>query len=302
MKTNKYGPFHLNDHKGEYCIDNYKSVFDPKKGYVIAEPYPTQLELEEYYEGSYFEEGDLVKHDYLKEEKIYRVTYLKYIDSIFGFLDPLQKINALDYGCGVGSFVRSLIESNHAAQINSIEGYDLSNTAVLLAKENTSSNLVNYHTLDKLNNEKKYNLISMLEVVEHIPDVQITIKELTAKLEDNGFIFITTPNYNSFEQRFYKNKWRLFCPPEHINFFTKHSLIKLLEDHGYEVIKIDDEFVFSFSFGFRKLISNKCPLFLIKIISNLKQFLVYKILNILLRLLGFEGGKVTVIAQKKGKL
>jgi hypothetical protein len=37
MKTNKYGPFHLDDHKGKYCIDNYKSVFDPKKGYVIAQ-------------------------------------------------------------------------------------------------------------------------------------------------------------------------------------------------------------------------------------------------------------------------
>ena len=61
--------FYKEDNKLKYAKDGYSSFFDKSKGYVIVEPYPSIDELKEYYEGSYFEEGKIVKHDYLREEK-----------------------------------------------------------------------------------------------------------------------------------------------------------------------------------------------------------------------------------------
>ena len=215
-------------------------------------------ELEDYYEASYFEKGYLVKHDYLNDELIYRSTYLGYINEIFKFIEPKNNLTILEYGCGVGSFVRSLLVSDGNNKIGAIDGVDLSKKAIDLASSNTQSERVNFNTLDNFDNQKKYDLIAMLEVIEHIPHVEEILKGLSFNVETGGILFITTPNYNSFEQRLFKGSWRLFCPPEHINFFTKKTLADVLIDCGWEVVKETDEFIFSFSFGIRKKLSKIC--------------------------------------------
>jgi len=292
------GLFYKEDYKEEFVKGSYKSVFDHNKNYVRIEPYPTLSELEDFYEGSYFEEGFLVEHDYLDKELIYRATYLGYISEIFKFLEPKNNLTILEYGCGVGSFVRSLLVSDENNKIGAIDGVDLSKKAVDLASSHTQSERVNFYTLNNFDNKKKYALIAMLEVVEHIPHVEEILKELSVSIETGGILFITTPNYNSFEQRVFKESWRLFCPPEHINFFTKKTLADLLLDCGWEVVKETDEFVFSFSLGIRKKLSKFMPFFLIRAIGWLKKILVYTVFNSILKFIGYEGGKMTMIAKK----
>ena len=298
MQSNKRGLFFRDDFKEQYYIGDYRSMFDEDRGYVVIEPYPTANELKEYYEGSYFEEGDLVPHDYLNDELIYRATYLGYIKKIFPFIKTKSNVEVLEYGCGVGNFVRSLLVCDENPRIGNIDGVDLSDTAIALAGKHTESERASFYTLDERNLQKKYDLIAMLEVVEHIPDVQNIIKELSLNVEVGGILFITTPNYNSFEQRVFKESWRLFCPPEHINFFTEKTLSQMLTDSGWEILKVDDQFIFSFTIGLRKKLSGVVPFFFIRMISWVKKILVYSIFNSALRLLGFEGGKITLIARK----
>lgn len=64
------------------------------------------------------------------------------------------------------------------------------------------------------------------------------------------------------------------------------------------MLKVDDEFVFSFTIGLRKKLSGVVPFFFIRMISWVKKILVYSLFNSALRLLGFEGGKITLIAKK----
>lgn len=291
--------FFKEDHKDEYFKDGYHSFFDKNKGYVRVDPYPSTDELKEYYEGTYFEGGKIVKHDYLREEKIYLVTYLKYIDSIFNFLDHKKQINILDYACGVGNFVRSLLVSKFQDQINSIDGYDISETAIKIASQNTKQMKAHYYSSEDFYLKQKYDLISMLEVIEHIPNLEDVFKRVSQTLRDDGLIFITTPNYNSFEQRFFKDKWRMFCPPEHINFFTKKTASDFLIKNNYEIISINDEFIFSFSLNLRKSMSSFASNEIISLLTSLKKLLVYNLFNKFLRFIGFDGGKLTIIARKK---
>ena len=145
---------------------------------------------------------------------------------------------------------------------------------------------------------KKYDLVASLEVIEHIPNVQETIHKMSMSINKGGLMFLTTPNYNSFEQRVFKGKWRLFCPPEHINYFTKKTLSGILSKNGLKPISFEDEFVFSFTLGIRNKLSKILPFSIIKLITNLKKFLIYDLLNNILRFTGFEGGKMIVIARK----
>lgn len=75
---------------------------------------------------------------------------------------------------------------------------------------------------NELNFEKKFDLILMLDVIEHINDPIKFINEYKKFLNDNGKIIITTPNSNraiNFINIFFKNDYSLnyehtfwFCP------------------------------------------------------------------------------------------
>ena len=291
--------FQKDDYREAIQNSKYKTVFDKECGFMRVEPYPTQNELKGYYEGTYFDQGDLVKHDYLNDELIYRVTYLKYIDSIFKNIEKKDNISVLEYGCGVGSFIRSLLTSRYDNCIELINGVDISNTAIKMASNHTKSQKVYFYPLDEfIFPVKKYDLVASLEVIEHIPNVQKIVKKMSESINQGGIIFLTTPNYNSFEQRVFKKNWRLFCPPEHINYFTKKTLSNILNENGLKVISFNDEFVFSFTLGIRNKLSGIVPFSIIKLLTNMKKFLIYDLLNKVCRFIRFEGGKMTVIASK----
>ena len=51
---------------------------------------------------------------------------------------------------------------------------------------------------------KKYNLILLLNLIEHIADPTATLKKLTEYLEPGGIILIKTPNIDSLDFRIFK--------------------------------------------------------------------------------------------------
>jgi len=90
---------------------------------------------------------------------------------------------------------------------------------------------------------KKYNCIILSHVLEHIYDINTFINSLEPLLiEDNGSIYIEVPN-----AEFY-SLFNNICPLqeinlEHINFFSKYALNKLMMNHGYySSVLIDDFF------------------------------------------------------------
>jgi len=89
---------------------------------------------------------------------------------------------------------------------------------------------------------KKYNCIILSHVLEHIYDINTFIKSLDPLLiEDNGSVYIEVPNAEFYS--FLNN----ICPLqeinlEHINFFSKYALNKLMMNHGYHASVLIDDF------------------------------------------------------------
>jgi hypothetical protein len=89
---------------------------------------------------------------------------------------------------------------------------------------------------------KKYNCIILSHVLEHIYDINTFIKSLDPLLiEDNGSVYIEVPNAEFYS--FLNN----ICPLqeinlEHINFFSKYALNKLMMNHGYYASVLIDDF------------------------------------------------------------
>ena len=121
-------------------------------------------------------------------------------------------------------------------------------------------------------NNKKYDCLILSHVLEHIYDLDNFIDNISKNINDNGVLYIEIPN-----AEFYSDMISL-CPLqeiniEHINFFSKYALNKLMIKHNFYAINLsDDYFTFKKTYKyfiirglFKKNINNKS---MIKYIEN----------------------------------
>jgi 2-polyprenyl-3-methyl-5-hydroxy-6-metoxy-1,4-benzoquinol methylase len=79
-------------------------------------------------------------------------------------------------------------------------------------------------------------VLFMWEVIEHVWDVHGYLDVIWQTLRPGGLFVLSTPNYNYMESC---PHWGpLSTPPIHCNFFTEQTLGKILQIHGFSLIKI----------------------------------------------------------------
>lgn len=118
---------------------------------------------------------------------------VNYINNLF----PLDKKNILDVGCGGGILAESMAKLG-----GNVTGIDQSEIAIkiaqLHAKENNLS--INYKLLnieDFLEKDSsKFDVITCLEMIEHVPDPASIITSCSKKLKKNGRLYVSTINRN----------------------------------------------------------------------------------------------------------
>ncbi|EZA53649.1 ubiquinone biosynthesis O-methyltransferase, mitochondrial isoform X2 [Ooceraea biroi] len=111
---------------------------------------------------------------------------------------PLNGIKIADIGCGGGILTEFLARAG--AQVT---GIDAATDLIDVAKEHvqldpTISDRVNYFctTIEEfsLNNKESYDAVVASEVVEHVTDPELFLKESVKILKPGGSIFVTTIN------------------------------------------------------------------------------------------------------------
>jgi 2-polyprenyl-3-methyl-5-hydroxy-6-metoxy-1,4-benzoquinol methylase len=94
----------------------------------------------------------------------------------------------------------------------------------------------------------------MWHVLEHIPDLQLQIKELRRLLKPNGFVIIAVPNFKSYDAKQYKSFWAAYDVPRHLWHFSKTSIQKLFEE---ENLKLEKTLPMRFDSFYVSLLSEK---------------------------------------------
>ena len=115
-------------------------------------------------------------------------------------------------------------------------GYDLSDDAVHYATEvlGLTARSVDFLT-DRFVKDGSVDAIAMWDVVEHLDAPGIFVERSSELLRPGGHLFITTGDIGAWLPRRQGSKWRLIHPPTHLQYFSKETMTRMLEDKGFEV-------------------------------------------------------------------
>jgi ubiquinone/menaquinone biosynthesis C-methylase UbiE len=156
-------------------------------------------------------------------------------------LIPLEdNITIIDFGCGNGKILEEIKKINFKARLI---GLDVSETALEQARKNLPE--IKFY---KINDGEKIPLksenadfIFSSEVIEHIYDTENAFSEMARILRPGGKILLTTPYHGLIKNLlitiFAFNKHFNPISP-HIRFFTKKTLLELLNKNNLKVLKI----------------------------------------------------------------
>jgi 2-polyprenyl-3-methyl-5-hydroxy-6-metoxy-1,4-benzoquinol methylase len=150
-----------------------------------------------------------------------------------------QGKSLLDVGTGTGLLLHLAREAGYE-----VEGTDLSKhvSETLPAKVGIP---IHQGTIERIDFQRKYDIVTMLHVLEHTTDPLSTINRAKEILNDGGFIIVVVPNYRSLDTRIKDtlSKLRLKSRPYkhlalgHHNFvFSIKSLKRLGEKAGLRIV------------------------------------------------------------------
>ena len=157
---------------------------------------------------------------------------------------PLNGLNILDIGCGGG-----LLSEPMTRLGAKVVGIDASEKNIKVAKHHLKKSKLNikyFNTSpENFNMNGKFDIILNMEIVEHVEDINIFIKQSSKFLKKKGIMFIATLNQTLKSYLFaiigaeYILKWLPMGTHEWDKFVKPESLINICEKNSLNLKKID---------------------------------------------------------------
>ena len=149
------------------------------------------------------------------------LTTLSYHKVLDLFAEHTSGKSILDVGCGKGDFVYAGVKAGW-----NVSGIELSQEAVDIAQKF----LLPVTKVDFFSSEIRpasYDVVTMFEVLEHLPDPVNFLVRAAEIVKPGGLIYLTTPNYNSFDRRIQGISWPVIHR-EHLTYFNPQILKEII--------------------------------------------------------------------------
>jgi len=195
---------------------------------LLTNPRPDTAKI-----GKYYQSEDYISHAN-KSNSLINIIYK--IARNFTLRGKLKLINnlksqksLLDYGCGTGYFL-DYCKKNHWK----VAGIEPDENA-----RNLATTLVGEKIFPELNiqeHSKKYDIISLWHVLEHIHHLNELLDNLKSVLKKDGYIIIAVPNADSLDAKIYKENWAAFDVPRHLYHFNQLTFNELIKFQRFKLI------------------------------------------------------------------
>jgi SAM-dependent methyltransferase len=183
---------------------------------------PDALYNEAYFQGG-AEDGYA---DYLGSESVLRNEFRRVLDHIARH--GKRRGRLLEFGSAYGFFLAE------ASRDFECVGVDVSEPALRSCR---ARGLKAYHPSDsRWMTSGPYDVLVMLDCIEHLENPEPVLDSLARVANADAILVLTTGDWASMYARASGSHWRLMTPPQHLYFYSAHTLRRLLGRFGFNVV------------------------------------------------------------------
>jgi SAM-dependent methyltransferase len=91
-------------------------------------------------------------------------------------------------------------------------------------------------SIEGFRTEERFDLVTMIQVVAHFPDVREAFEVSSEITRPGGFCLIETWNRESWTARIFGRHWHEYSPPSVLHWFTPATLRRLAEQFGFREV------------------------------------------------------------------
>ncbi len=225
----------LEDRK-KYIIDNadYKNVFSPVKLWMKCD------KCNNLYAYNYpvIKNSEVQGHFTKKTKKMPEIMDIKGELHVYSeIFNRIREYNNgkkyLEVGIGDGQMLAVALEMGYDVSAVEICEEDCANVSHVLGLDIVCSDIIDYQT------DKKFNVIIMGDVLEHTLNPIKVLEKAYDMLEDDGILWLSTPNYNSGFTRMRKFTDPMWNQRHHFTYFSYEGLKPFIEKVGFSIKRYD---------------------------------------------------------------
>lgn len=198
-------------------------------GGMFLVPYPTQQQ------NIVFEGPTAVARQQALEES--RASYfLRHLLRIEKQMSTaVQNWRLMEVGCGSGVLLRIAHERGWEA-----DALEFSPELAALARQACPAAAVTEaNVLDYTTGCGDYDAVLALDVLEHVLDPHLMLRNCCALLKPGGLLLLQTPNTRSLRGRLEGPRWEMRDPDQHLNLFSPRGLKDALVATGFELVALN---------------------------------------------------------------
>lgn len=137
----------------------------------------------------------------------------------------------LDVGCFCGLFLNAAKEAGWECQ-----GIEPLVMPSIYARGYYHLNIITDTLKETSFPENEFDVITYFQVIEHLPAPDLEIRKIKKILKPGGLLVIEVPNIDTPLVSILRTRHRHFVP-DHISFFSKDTLRKILEPQGFRIVE-----------------------------------------------------------------
>ena len=204
------------------------------EGYYSVNPLPSELELEEHY-STYWQEGSRpITNNYSLEDIDWLNSKYNLYLEMFPKTQNIQ--TCLDIGTGEGFLL------NYLSKRFTVTGIDYSDSACKKFNPKVANKLIIGNLFQVLERfaemAQTFDLVFLTHVLEHVINPKMLLEKIKNVISPNGLLIISIPNdfsniHLQLIQKSLLKSSNIIHAPDHLHYFSKDSLVKLVQSSGF---------------------------------------------------------------------
>lgn len=197
----------------------------------------SQHELDEYYQRSYWNTYAAKGTGYRLRRFVSRVFRLDDVgpSSVYALLQRVCREHhvvldeVFDIGCGTGGVISYLRRRGVRAY-----GIEPDKQCAKVVNDAYGAGTVVVGNIEDLTVSRQYRVVLLLDVLEHLRDIEVVMQKAVALLEPGGILVVVSPNCDNN-----RSLYDSISKHPHLTHFTRRSFRMLMEHSGLRVVHFE---------------------------------------------------------------